>query len=116
MPKTNANDMVMAWLDMKIHENPDSFDAINAENCLALIRKQRKQLISLGAHFCNLKKQMDKLRQQITIAEKHAYSAERHLNDACKTVTQEPVPWWADVPYGMLRPTCCETQLDMSKE
>ena len=43
MSKHNANDMAMAWLDMKIHENPDSFDAINAENCLALIRKQRKQ-------------------------------------------------------------------------
>ena len=88
MPQHNANEMVLAWLDMKIHENPDSFDAINAENCLALIRKQKKQLISLGAHFCNLKKQRDKLQQQITIAEKHA--------DACETTMQEPVPWWGD--------------------
>lgn len=116
MPKHNANDMVMAWLDAKIHENPDSFDAINAENCLALIRKQRKQLISLGAHFCNLKKQRDRLQQQITIAEKHAEAAERHLNDACTIVLQEPVPWWAQVTYGLLQPTCCETRLDMNKE
>ena len=114
MPKASANDMAMAWLDMKIHENPDSFDAINAENCLALIRKQRKQLISLGAHFCNLKKQRDKLQQQITIAEKHTDAAERHLYDASITISQEPVPWWADSPYGWLRPTC--SGMEMNKE
>ena len=106
--------MIMAWLDMKIHENPDSFDAINAENCLALIRKQRKQLIRLGAHFCNLKKQRDKLMQQISIAEKHAEATNRHLEYASKTIAHESIPWWVGVPYGMLQPTC--SGMEMNKE
>ena len=65
MPKHTANEMVMTWLDMKIHENPDGFDSINAENCQALILKQRKALIRLGAHFNNLKKQRDRYAQVI---------------------------------------------------
>jgi hypothetical protein len=40
--------------------NPNSFDAINAANCLALIEKQKKALVSLGAHFNNLKRQRDR--------------------------------------------------------
>ena len=112
MPKTNTNNMVMAWLDMKIHENPDSFDAINAENCLALIRKQRKQLISLGAHFCNLKKQRDKLRKEL---DDEKITKALGISD-CKDAsmgTCEPVPWWGD---GGFKPTWCETHLDMNKE
>lgn len=91
MPKHNANDMAMAWLDAKIHENPDSFDAINAENCLALIRKQRKQLISLGAHFCNLKKQRDKLLLQLDVLDPQQY-----LN-----------PDWTSLENGLRRPKKC---------
>jgi len=108
MPKTNANDMIMAWLDMKIHENPDSFDAINAENCLALIRKQRKQLIRLGAHFCNLKKQRDKLRKELDtrISLEYMVTANKRAS--------ESVPWWVDKPYGWLMPTCCETKIECS--
>ena len=113
MPKHNVNDMVMAWLDMKIHENPDSFDAINAENCLTLIRKQRKQLISLGAHFCNLKKQRDKLRKELDDAKtiKALTESEREYPLTCPC---EPVPWWAGVTYGMLQPTC--SGMEMNKE
>lgn len=104
MAKANANDMVMAWLDTKIHENPDSFDAINAENCLALIRKQKKQLVRLGAHFCNLKKQRDKLRNEL-----YNERITRALtNSDCAYPPSspcEPVPWWATNDY-LLRPTC----------
>ena len=47
------------WLKSQT-ANPNSFDAINAENALALIEKQRKALVSLGAHFNNLRKQRDR--------------------------------------------------------
>lgn len=115
MPKHNANEMVMAWLDAKIHENPDSFDAINAENCKALILKQRKQMIRLGAHFCNLKKQRDKLRKELD-DEKIIKAL---TNSDCKyplTRPCEPVPWRDQVRCDLLQPTCCETRLDMNKE
>ncbi len=105
MTKHNANDMVMAWLDMKIHENPDSFDAINAENCLALIRKQRKQLISLGAHFCNLKKQRDKLRKELD-DKKVEETIKKSYYPYPLTTPCDPVPWWSSPYYSM----------DMNKE
>lgn len=45
--------------------DPNSFNAINAENCLALIEKQRKALTSLGAHFNNLRRQRDRYARVI---------------------------------------------------
>jgi hypothetical protein len=62
-----ANEQAIQWLkSMMNSENP--FDSINAGNCLALIDKQKKALVSLGAHFCNLKKQRDRYASVIAEA------------------------------------------------
>jgi predicted nucleic acid-binding Zn-ribbon protein len=56
--------MAILWLRSQML-NPNSFDAINAGNCLALIEKQKKALVSLGAHFNNLKRQRDRYARVI---------------------------------------------------
>jgi hypothetical protein len=57
--KNVANEQAIAWLkSMAADENV--FNSINAENCLELIHKQKKALVSLGAHFHNLRQQRDR--------------------------------------------------------
>lgn len=63
--KNIANEQALVWLRSMANDQNDIFNAINAENCLALIEKQRKALVSLGAHFCNLKKQRDRYARVI---------------------------------------------------
>lgn len=60
MSKNKADEQVIVWLK-SMCQDLDSFNAINAENALNLIAKLRKQNRSLGAHFCNLKKQRNKI-------------------------------------------------------
>lgn len=60
MAKNIANEQALLWLRGMANDRSDVFNSINAENCLMLIEKQRKALVSLGAHFCNLKKQRDR--------------------------------------------------------
>jgi len=67
MRKHRANDQAILWLHSMMAD-PNSFNAINAENALALIEKQRKALVSLGAHFNNLKKQRDRYARIIDLA------------------------------------------------
>ena len=62
--KNRANEQAIVWLKSMCADT-NSFNAINAENCLVLIDKQRKALVSLGAHFNNLKKQRDRYAQVI---------------------------------------------------
>lgn len=59
MKKNRSNEQALAWLESMSHSE-NFFDAINAKNALALIDKQRKALVSLGAHFSNLRKQRDR--------------------------------------------------------
>lgn len=59
MKRNRANEQAILWLN-SMRADPDSFNAINAENCLAIIDKQRKALVSLGAHFNNIRKQRDR--------------------------------------------------------
>lgn len=68
MSKNRANEQAILWL-MSMMNDPDSFNAINAENCLRMITKQRRQLKSLGAHFCNLKKQRNKVQKELNESE-----------------------------------------------
>ena len=58
-----ANEQAIVWLK-SMCESESEFDRINAENCLVMIQKLRKQNQSLGAHFCNLKKQRNRLLKQ----------------------------------------------------
>lgn len=62
--KNRASEQAIVWLKSMCADS-DSFNAINAENCLALIDKQRKALVSLGAHFNNLRKQRDRYARVI---------------------------------------------------
>lgn len=64
MKKNRANEQAILWLN-SMRADPNSFNAINAENCLALIDRQRKALTSLGAHFNNLRKQRDRYARVI---------------------------------------------------
>ena len=66
-----ANDQAMTWL-RSMANSENVFDAINAQNCLAMIEKERKAYISLGAHFCNLKKQRDRYAKIIDEARRNA--------------------------------------------
>lgn len=45
----NASSQAIAWLKSMAAGDPDSFDTINAENCLELIRKQRRSLAALAS-------------------------------------------------------------------
>lgn len=63
MSKNKADEQVIVWLK-SICQDSNSFNAINAENALNLIAKLRKQNRSLGAHFCNLKKQRNKILKE----------------------------------------------------
>ena len=64
MSRNKANEQALVWLQSMMAD-PDSFNAINAENCLSMIHRQRKQLLSLGAHFCNVKKQRNKAWEKL---------------------------------------------------
>ena len=63
-PRNLAADQAITWL-YSMMADPDSFNAINAENCLAMIERQNKNLRSLGAHFSNLRKQRDRLLKEL---------------------------------------------------
>lgn len=71
MKRNRANEQAMMWLK-SMCADPNSFNAINAENCMALIERQRKALVSLGAHFNNLRKQRDRAWKIIDEARKKA--------------------------------------------
>ena len=59
MKRNRANEQAMVWL-RSMCADTDSFNAINAENCIALIHKQQNALMSLGAHFNSMKRQRDR--------------------------------------------------------
>lgn len=63
MSKNKADEQAIQWLK-SMCQDLDSFNAINAENALNLIAKLKKQNRSLGAHFCNLKKQRNKILKE----------------------------------------------------
>ena len=75
MKRNLANEQAVVWLK-SMAADPDSFNAINAENCLALIEKQRKALVSLGAHFSNVRKQRDRYARVIEEARKKMHGEE----------------------------------------
>ena len=82
MKRNRADEQAIVWLKSQT-KNPDSFDAINAENALALIDKQRKALVSLGAHFHNLKRQRDRYARIIEKARNDIYGNEEVSSKNC---------------------------------
>lgn len=74
--RNKAHEQAMIWL-YSMAADPDSFQAINAENCIALIEQQRKALVSLGAHFNNIRKQRDRAWKVIDEARRKSFDDDR---------------------------------------
>ena len=79
MKRNRANEQAMVWLQ-SMRADPDSFNAINAENCIALIERQRKALVSLGAHFNNLQKQRDRYFRVIEEARRKMHDCDSNAD------------------------------------
>lgn len=66
MPKNKAEDQALYWLYSKSCDTENVFDAMNAANAINIIHQRNKQLKSLRAHFCNLKKQRDRFQAELS--------------------------------------------------
>ena len=83
MSRNVANEQAIFWLYSMMND-PDSFNAINAGNCLALIENQKTRLRLLGSYISKVIGQRDNLRKEKEELERFYAGADGVIMKTCK--------------------------------